>query len=414
MKNSTLAQATLLALTRQNVTQKRGPRSTYNIEATCIERNIREGDTVIVQHNEEAGITRLSDIPASGNPFFVDSKNRLYDRASNNLRIRDGLSGEVLSQGEYAYGFLVYDRICAYKISNQTNTWRIIYSDGSTSNPITFPFSQNPRLGYRNGILAAAKSGANFTVYTYNKDGLFLRTLASISGSISFPYADHLFPIDEENVGVWVSYVIGVMTQMAADRYEIFRPDRHDNYGFLFSRYYSPTATTIDNNSNYLGCDQNYFYAQNRLHDPEDSKVYLDDRVIARFAIEDYDGAEELERYEGYQRSYFSVNATNLIGYYFRNEESQYEYHVQNRETMLPAYSGELDTVRSSASSGPLIQENNGYVWYKTRGLYSKTAPDLVMWPSSIYPKTSPFGRLGYALYSVPVGSIGEAIILFS
>lgn len=413
MKNSTLAQATLLALTRQNVTQKRGPKSTYSIEATCIKRNIREGDTVIVARNEEAGITRLGDIPVSSTPLFVDSKNRLYDRVSNNLRVRDGLSGEVLSQGEYAYAFLVYDRICAHKISNQTNTWKIIYQDGSTSNPITFPFSQNPYLGYRNGILAAAKTGANFTVYTYSKDGLLLRTLASISG-YSYPYAEHLFPIDEETVGVWVGYVIGPMTQMPADRYEIFRPDRHDSYGFLFSKYYSPTATTISNSSTYLGCDQNYFYALNRLHDPEDPKVYLDDRVIARFSIEDYAGAEELERYEGYNRSYFSVAATNLIGYYFRNEESLYEYHVQNRSTMQPAYSGELDNVRSSASSGPAIQENNGYIWYKTRGLYSKTAPDLVMWPSSIYPKASPFWQLGYALYSVTLGSIGEAIILFS
>ena len=60
------------------------------------------------------------------------------------------------------------------------------------------------------------------------------------------------------------------------------------------------------------------------------------------------------------------------------------------------------------------MMENDGYIWDSPSGIYQKTSLGTVMWPSSIYPKTAPFGQCGYALYGVTVGSVGEAVILFS
>lgn len=421
MKNSALAQATMLALTRQNVIQKKGPKSTYSIEATCIRRNIREGETVIVDQNEAAGITRLGDIPVSHNPFFIDNKNRIYDVESNNLRVRDGLSGEILDQGQYAYKFTVNVGVMGHCITRAADNddheiWRFVFSDGSTTKPITLPYSgtYTLRFGYRNGILAIANGQqSRCDVWTYNKNGdlLFALTRCNIA---QWPLIDWVVPISETAVAVCVNGTIGgIFDQAGVDYYAVTYTDHFDNYGHMYAAYHSTSAKAYSGGT-YLGHDQTYVYTYHQLHDPDDASVLLDEYVVCRFAIDDYNGPEELDRHVGAKRTYFSVSATNLIGYYFRNEEKQYEYYVRNRETMLSAYSGELDGIRSSLSSGPYIQENNGYVWYKTKGLYSKIAPDMVMWPSSIYPKASPFGKLGYALYSVTLGSIGEAIILFS
>lgn len=423
MKNSTLAQATLLALTRQNVTQKRGPLSTYTVRATCIQRNIREGETVIVQKYNDGEINRLSDMISTNNPFFVDAKNRIYDRVTsgNILRIRDGLSGEILDQGQHAYKITVGVGVMGYCTTQAPDNdnreiWRFVFADGSTTKPITLPYTGTYTLvfGYRNGILALANGQqSRCDVWTYNKDGDLLYALTRCNIA-KWPNIRWVVPISATAVGVCVGGTIGgIFDQAGVDYYAVTYTDHFDNFGHMYAVYHG-TSAKQSSQGTYLGHDQNYAYAYHQLHDPEDASIRLSEYVTCRFSIEDYMGAETLEQFET-ARTYNSTTAKNLISYYYRDENSRYHGVVVNRNTMDTAYEGLLDTEGTTTTATTIrIAENDGYIWDSLSGLYQKTALGTVMWPSSIYPKTNPFGQLGYALYSVTVGSIGEAIILFS
>lgn len=423
MKNSTLAQATFLALTRQNVTQKRGPLSTYTVQAICIQRNIRAGETVIVQRNNDGEINRLSDMIAlSGTAFFVDTKNRIYDNVGNNLRIRDGLSGEVLDQGQMAYEFVVDVGVMGHCIMRPADNdnygiWQFTFDDGTSTKPITLPYTGTrlPKFGYRNGVLAIANSSqSRCDVWTYSKTGNFLYALTRCNIA-QWPTIKWVIPINQSAVGVCVDGTIGgIFYQAGVDYYAVTYPDHFDNYGHMYGVYHG-TSDRASSAGTYLGHDQNYVYTYHQLHDPEDASVLLDEYVTCRFNIDDYAGAETLERFET-ARTYATTAATSLISYYYRDEDSKYCGVVVRRSTMSTVYDGELDVIPASSLSGAQIRimENDGYLWDNISGLYQKTALGTVMWPSSIYPKTSPFGQLGYALYSVTVGSIGEAVILFS
>jgi len=422
MKNSTLAQATLLALTRQNLTQKAGPKNTYTVKAVCVQRNIREGETVIVEKNNDGEINRLSDMLSFNSPFFVDSKNRLYDRVSSGdiLRVRDGLSGDVLSQGETAYNLKVFPGVMGYcttraQDNDNHEVWVFVYEDGTKSNPITMPYTGTGSssstigygcvFGYRNGILAIAQRGTGATqyVWTYTKQGELLYRLAKVGAGL-YPYPAHLFPISETAVGVWYSYSIGLYTQMRADGYQVTYTDHVDSYGFLYQKLYTPVASGVDNGCVFLGCDQNYFYASSRMHN-EDNTAYLDEWPLCRFSIDDYDGAEEITRLYA-SPQYSSVNNREHLTVRYSSHA-----YVLDRATMGQAFSGELDL---SSNTTINMMENDGYIWDSPSGIYQKTSLGTVMYPSSIYPKASPYGQCGYALYSVTVGSVGEAVILFS
>lgn len=422
MKNSTIAQATLLALTRQNLTQKAGPRSTYTVKATCIQRNIREGETVIVQKNDDGEINRLSDMLSFNSPFFVDNKNRFYDRVSsgNILRIRDGLSGEVLDQGQTAYNMRVAPGVMGYCTTraadnNNHEIWAFVYEDGTKSDPIEMPYTgtgsssstigNGCRFGYRNGILAITLygGGGQQYVWTYTKQGQLIHRLQKVGAGL-YPTPDYLFPITGDAVGVWYSYSIGLYTQMGAQGYQVTYTDHVDAYGFLYTKLYTPTSSGLNNGCTFLGCDQNYFYASSRMHN-EDNTAYLNEWAVCRFSIDDYNGAEEITRYYA-SPTYSSVNNREHLAVRYSSHA-----YVVDRATMGQAFSGELDLASNTTIN---MMENDGYIWDKPSGIYQKTSLGTVMWPSSIYPKTAPFGQCGYALYGVTVGSVGDAVILFS
>ena len=292
MKNSILAQATLLALTRQNLTNKAGPRSTYTVKATCIQRNIREGETVIVQKNDDGEINRLSDMLSFNGTFFVDNKNRFYDRVSsgNILRIRDGLSGEVLDQGQTAYNLVVAPGVmgyCTTRASDNNNheIWVFVYESSSST------IGSGCKFGYRNGILAITRSGNSGQqyVWTYTKQGQLIHRLQKVGAGL-YPSPQYLFPISGEAVGVWYQYSIGLFTQMGAHGYQVTYTDHVDDFGFLYSKLY-PSSSSINNGCTFIGCDQNYFYASSRMHN-EDNTGFLNEWPVCRFSIDDYDGAE--------------------------------------------------------------------------------------------------------------------------
>lgn len=421
MKNSTLAQATLLALTRQNLTNKAGPRSTYTVKAMCIQRNIREGETVIVQKNDDGEINRLSDMLSFNGTFFVDNKNRFYDKLSSTtiLRIRDGLSGEVLDQGQTAYNMRVAPGVmgyCTTRASDNNNheIWVFVYEDGTKSDPIEMPYTGTGSssstigsgciFGYRNGVLAitlSENSGQQY-VWTYTKQGQLIHRLQK-AGAGLYPSPQYLFPISGEAVGVWYSYSIGLFTQMGAAGYQVTYTDHVDSFGFLYSKLY-PSSSSINNGCTFLGCDQNYFYASSQMHN-EDNTGFLNEWPVCRFSIDDYDGAEEITRFYA-SPTYSSVNNREHLAVRYSSHA-----YVIDRATMGQAFSGELDLASDTTIN---MMENDGYIWDSPSGIYQKTSLGTVMWPSSIYPKTAPYGQCGYALYGVTVGSVGEAVILFS
>lgn len=414
MKNSTLAQATLLALTRQNLTNKAGPRSTYTVKATCIQRNIREGETVIVQKNDDGEINRLSDMLSFNNPFFVDSKNRLYDRVSsgNILRVRDGLSGEILDQGEHAYKFAVWPGVMGYCVTqasdnNNREVWRFVFSDGTKTKPIELPYTGTSTLvfGYRNGVLAltSGEEGSK-PIWTYNKDGDFLYQLANV-GIAQWPNRRWLIPVTATSVVACIGGTIGgIFQQAGVDYWAVDYPDHFDNFGHMYAVYHG-TSSANGSQGTFLGMDQNYVYTYHHLHDPEDASQSINAWVVCRFAIDNYNGAETVATYTS-SRAFSSVNNPEHLAVRYSSHA-----YVIDRATMGQAFSGELDLASDTTIN---MMENDGYIWDSPSGIYQKTSLGTVMWPSSIYPKTAPYGQCGYALYGVTVGSVGEAVILFS
>ena len=137
----------------------------------------------------------------------------------------------------------------------------------------------------------------------------------------------------------------------------------------------------------------------------ENNTAYLNEWPLCRFSIDDYDGAEEIRRLTS-SPTFSSVNNREHLAVRYSSHA-----YVIDRATMGQAFSGELDLASNTAIN---MMENDGYIWDSPSGIYQKTALGTVMWASSIYPKSSPYGQLGYALYGVTVGSVGEAVILFS
>lgn len=419
MKNSTLAQAALLALTRQNLTNKAGPLSTYTVKATCIQRNIREGETVIVQKNNDGEINRLSGMLSANDPFFVDVKNRIYDRVASGdiLRIRDGLSGKILDQGQHAYKLSVWPGVmghCIARYSDNPNAkeiWRFVFADGSATKPIELPFQlSSPRsnylvFGYRNGILAIGNGEqSDCRIWTYNKEGDMLYQLTPC-GVAQWPNIRWVVPISATAVGACIGGTIGgIFYQAGVDYYVVTYTDHFDNYGHMYAVYHG-ASDREPSQGTWLGHDQNYVYTYHQLHDPSDASVMIDEWVTCRFSIDDYAGAETIERFYS-SRNYSSVNNREHLAVRYGSHA-----YVIDRATMGQAFSGELDLATNTTIN---MMENDGYIWDSPSGIYQKTSLGTVMWPSSIYPKTAPFGQCGYALYGVTVGSVGEAVILFS
>jgi len=428
MTDEALMQATLMALTRQNVTRQVSPLSSYTVRARCIRANIRYGETVCITRNEDAAINRLGDMMTVGGVWWADEENRIYDRIGNTLRVRDGLSGEVLSSADPCYDIKICDGVLGVCVRERTaddnyEIWQFILPDGSKTAEIKMPFqarvvgpiftnTYKPVVGYRNGILGIAHSQDFSPVWTYTTDGRLVFETAAVSGRTTYPQITHVFPITAYKVGVYVLYYTGLWTQVTTHGYRILTSEE-ENLGFLFANYYSASAST-GQGCTYLGTDRSYFYAVNQLHDPDDTSVLLDEYVVARFSIDNYAGAEEVERYFT-PRTFYGPAQSGLLGYSMPDPggSGNYWYRFVERETMDTAFDGALN-FESSTRTNLTMSDNAGYLWINNLGIYQKSGMGWVMWQSSVYGDVEPLPLLGYAAQNVTLGSEGTAFVLFT
>lgn len=430
MTDEKLIQATLLALTKQNVTGKGGganPFSGKTMEAMCIKQNIKESELVGIAKNLDVEVNRLGDMYSTNGTWWVDRDGKLYDRSGNNLRIRDGLSGEVLSISEPCYDLRVYDNVLGYCTVARTEednyeTWKFRYCDGTSSNEIKMPFiayrenvhfstTYKPIWGFRNNILGISHDQLGASIYTYTKSGSFIYQTAALSSGVSYPYIGHIFPITAYRVGAWVNYVTGLWTQVAIDNYRIFS-DTITSYDWLFKSYYDSSINT-GQGSTYLGTDGYYFYAANQLHDPENPDILLNEWVVAKFNIEDYNGPYEIGNYT-VPRVWYGEGESGLIAYRQASldEQGVYEYYFVDRDSLNELYGGALYFTTTNSNLSIAIRDNKDYIWISNRGIYQKSGLDWVMWRTEYYPHEDQL--LGYATEDVNLGSVGIAAVLFT
>ena len=430
MTDEKLIQATLLALTKQNVTGKGGganPFSGKTIEAMCIKQNIKESELVGIAKNLDVEVNRLGDMYSTNGTWWIDRDGKLYDRSGNNLRIRDGLSGEVLSISEPCYDLRVYDNVLGYCTVARTEednyeTWKFIYYDGTSSAEIKMPFiayregalwstTYKPRWGFRNNILGISHDQLEASIYTYTKSGSFIYQTAALSGGMPYPYIAHIFPITAYRVGAWVDCVTGLWTQVAIDEYRIFS-DTITRYDWLFKPYYNSSGNT-GQGSEYLGTDGYYFYAANQLHDPENPDTLLNEWVVAKFNIENYNGPYEISRYTT-PRRWYGEGESGLIAYSQESldEQGVYEYYFVDRDSLNELYGGALYFTTTDRNLYITIRDNKNYIWISNRGIYQKSGLDWVMWRTEYYPHEDQL--LGYATEDVNLGSVGIAAVLFT
>lgn len=77
--------------------------------------------------------------------------------------------------------------------------------------------------------------------------------------------------------------------------------------------------------------------------------------------------------------------------------------------TMMQLYENELPSVSSSGN----VRENEHFIWIPGNGVYQKVALGWLMYPTATYPRSAPYGKLGYAYRNAKIGSNGLAIVLF-
>ena len=404
MNNATLAQATLLALTMQNQAHKIAPLSTARMQGVVINQNIKIGETVCCYLNTEGAVKRIGDSP-NWNSFFVDDNNLMYDMYNGKLRVRNALNLEVINPGEldiYDFGIYGGGALCAYKVSNETNTWVFRYQDGSVSNEITLGGTGAFRVGYRNGILAINPVQANGdnTIYTYTQDGTLLHELATLGHGIAYPAPVLICPINEERCAVavafeWLTfYDWGIGAAMSA--------------GFMFENLYQFDSGDT-HNWQILGADQSYMYIADQMHDEDDTSILLDTKAYCRFSIEDYDGAEVISIGPNADRIY---SPCSTFGHIIRQhtEEGVATRNILDISTMTEVYTEEMTALPANAT----VIENDGYIWVSHQGgVWMKTPLGWLMYPTSTYPRSSPWGKLGYAIRNAKIGDDGLAIVLF-
>lgn len=410
MNSAMLTQATLLALTMQNQAQKVSPNGTARLQGTVINRNIYPGDTVCGYYNEVGNeLLKVAEMPSLSGNYFVDDKNLLYSRSGDKLVVKQGITGEIVDDTIDAYDFIVKrsDGFCAYKTDNENNNWTLIFFDGSRQT-IELPFTQSPIIGYRNGIVAAAPYKTyGFRTYVY-RNGELVNTLANITGgSTSFPYPTVLIPISESRVAVIVTSTYGLYTQERITYQMIVTPEAVVASTFIGNLWYNPSPN-LDNYWTYLGRSESHMYFRARNHDPENNRLYLDEWIIAEIQIEEY----QVDWWTSYEYPFGSYGECTTYGNLIVSwTESEVETRsVFNLPSHVVVYANEDINPISSARN---LTENGGWIWIQGCGVYQKKPRGWVIYPTSVYPKSEPYGRLGYAVRAAKVGSIGDAIVLF-
>lgn len=436
MNKATLAQATLIALTMQNQAQKVAPLSTAQMQGQVINRNIAVGETVVCWMNNSGELTRVGDVPAHNGNFFVDDNNLMYYMKGNygtadgeRLVVKDAMSGDIISDSDVCLRFVLSgdNQVAAYCIEEsydepRYSKWIVIYKDGTRSKPITrnrplFSNDTSPRyiirfvFGYRNGVLAIA-NGTNdvygFAVSTYTKEGNLVNDLAT--RSLIYPGGELVCPIN---------YSLVCIAETSATNYFNLTITNVVYYSSAGTTEYDPCDGYLSSNGRqvwWIGTDHVYCYIAVRICEniAEEGQtaeyVWLDEWDILRIAIDHY----EVEKIK-------TISGVLSYPYPYTSGASPFGHIIQeitvggdvvrsmiDISTMTDVYTGDLSNLPLTP-----IQENAGWIWIPDKGIYQKTPLDWLMSATGEYPRSSPWGKCGYAIGDYKVGQNGFAIVLF-
>ncbi len=421
MTNEKLIQATMLALTKQNVTPRPAPLSTAIMEGMVINRNIGAGEPVVCYYNDAGELLRIGDVPTHNGDFFVDENNRMYDTHDGVLRIQNALSGELYGDTTSAYGFQVVNggQCAAYKTQNDVNAWRVIYPDGEMSGEIVFDFAYTPKFGWRNGVLAVAYttgsySGLKGQLFTYTKDGTLITELP-FSTSSHF-YVFYLAPINPTSVAIEASYIAGFL-DFTYYRYYISSITGLTSY-YPWEGYDTSSGTYVSfgYDEGFLGFDQSYGYTSAKLYEDIEVSEGVTEHTyiktaIARFSIDNYSGIEIIYEYEdpNNQRTLYRPPDSYGNAIFEYVEEGQEVCRMVDILTMQKKYINDLPNLPGTN----IVRENTGWIWIDGYGVFQKTWLGWLMYASSTYPRSAPWGRLGYAVAKANIGELGKAIVVF-
>lgn len=415
MTESKLIQATLLALTKQNVSQKAAPLSTQLMTGMVINRNIGMGEPVVCYYNDSGELLRVGNVPNHAGDFFVDENNRMYYRDNGILMIRDGLSGEIIGDTTLAYDYKVANGgVCAaYRTSAEANSWRVILHDGEISAEMTFDFTQTPGFGYRNGIIAVYWSSGTYGgekgLRTYTQSGNLL-------SDIQIPNEPrqqivYAAPINQNTVGIQFLYGVGFF-DITVGRYAICSAQSYEVYN-PWDGYDTSTGSGGSTvfHEDFHGYDQAYFYTGAQIYEEvEGEKVHVK-TLFARHGIDRYTGIEEIKEYVPQQDPVFYTPPTPYGNFIQQtiNADDEIVRTMIDINTMTPHYLADLPNLPGTSA----VRENAGWIWIDGYGVYQKTWLGWLMYASSTYPRSAPWGRLGYAVGSANIGEMGRAIVVF-
>lgn len=397
MYDRTIVRAAIMALTRQNVTSKPAPMSTTLMTGQVINANIRAGETVCCYYHDpsESSLLRIADVPQVSGDFSVDNDNLIYDLANGYIRIRNGLSGAVIEdQITEAYEFLSLSggAACAYKISDTSEEWRFYWPDGHYTEDsfpgITRVIYAPPAMGYRNGLISVAGSISRqeITGYILTPDG-GKNVMEAFVGERYNDYAPYnSFPVSEASMildyqlsGLFASYMF---------------------YARLTDESATNLPSLLHENAVFLGTDQAYVYAKRSFPDEEDGLWWL-----TRWSIDEYDGLEVVAQYRGTEPIFY--NPPTPMGSMIANVDGTRKlYEIGGMRQLYPADLTDLPATNR-------VRENAGYLWIYGGGVYQKLATGWLMYPTAVYPRSEPYGKLGYALRYAPIGTQGLAAVLF-
>ena len=436
MTESQLMYAAMLALTKQNMAFKLAPLSTAQMQGQVINRNIAVGETVVCWMNNSGELARVGDVPAHNGDFFVDDNNLMYyqkgssgTEADNRLVVCNALSGDIISDSDVCLRFVLSgdNQVAAYCIEEsydepRYSKWIVIYKDGTRSREIirnralytgqSSPrYSISYRFGYRNGVLAVCSGTSGtygFAVSTYTKDGTLVNDL--VAGRAIYPGGEVICPINNSTVCI---------AQTAATAFWNVTYTRVDYYTTIGITSYDPTEGYLSQDGQqvrWIGTDQVYCYIAIRICEnvAEEGQtaeyVWLDQWDILRVAIDSY-SVEKIKTIFGvlsYPYSYTS--GASPFGHIIQEITvgGDTVRSMIDISTMTDVYTGDLSNLPMTQ-----IQENVGWIWIPDKGIYQKTPLDWLMSATGEYPRSSPWGKCGYAIGDYKVGQNGLAIVLF-
>ena len=150
----------------------------------------------------------------------------------------------------------------------------------------------------------------------------------------------------------------------------------------------------------YLGTDQAYVYGKKSFPDEEDGLWWL-----TRWSIDAYDGLEVVKQYRE-DEPIFYPPPTPMGSMIANVDGTRKLYEIGGMRQLYPADLTDLPATN-------LVRENAKYLWIYGKGVYQKLATGWLMYPTAVYPRSEPYGKLGYALRYAPIGTQGLAAVLF-